>query len=243
MPVVSAARTEKETDVPLDFEIAEVKNLSTVIADRLSDMIRNGQLRPNERLVQTDLAERFGVSRVAIRDALQLLRQRGLAVMNKTRATTVCPVSTKTIQNLCSLRCAVESHAVMEASEKLNPDTLRHLNRIISEQIDLIQQGEFELLLKKDWEFHSAIYTLCDNELLIEIVSGLWSRMQQARSLAQAEKNWGTRWGNASVARHSLLLNALEEGNASKAAEIVKKTIELAASQLIQGLRETGWVD
>jgi DNA-binding GntR family transcriptional regulator len=226
----------------LDFEIAEVKNLSTVIADRLSDMIRNGQLRPNEHLVQTDLAERFGVSRVAIRDALQLLRQRGLAVMNKTRATTVCPVSTKTIQNLCSLRCAVESYAVLEAVPKLDADIIRRLRQIISEQTELIRQEDFEQLLTKDWQFHSVIYSLCENELLMETVTGLWSRMQQARSLAQVEKKWGVKWGNNSVARHSLLLNALAEGNGPKAAEIVKKTIELSGAQLLEGLRETGWI-
>ena len=68
----------KESDFDLDLKV--VKNLSDVIADRLGELIQTGSLRPGEHLVQTVLAEGFGVSRVAVRDALQELRRRGLAV-------------------------------------------------------------------------------------------------------------------------------------------------------------------
>jgi DNA-binding GntR family transcriptional regulator len=57
-----------------------VKSLSTAISGQLAEMIHAGALKPGVHLVQTDLAERFGVSRVAVRDALAQLRQRGLAV-------------------------------------------------------------------------------------------------------------------------------------------------------------------
>jgi len=64
------------------IEIGEIRNLSRTVSDKLQEMIYTGRLKPGERLVQTELAERFRVSRVAIRDALQELRQSGLAVIN-----------------------------------------------------------------------------------------------------------------------------------------------------------------
>ena len=103
----------KESDFELNLN--EVKNLSAVIADRLAELIQTGSLQPDEHLVQTVLAEKFGVSRVAVRDALQELRHRGLAVNVPMKGTIVKPVSYKTIYDLFAVRKTVESLADREA--------------------------------------------------------------------------------------------------------------------------------
>jgi DNA-binding GntR family transcriptional regulator len=88
------------SDRQFDVYPDKVKSLSTAIADRLAEMIHAGALKPGEHLVQTGLAERFGVSRVAVRDALAQLRQRGLAVNVPRKGTIVRPLSCKTVRDL-----------------------------------------------------------------------------------------------------------------------------------------------
>jgi len=228
---------------PLDFEIGEVKNLSTRIADRLSEMIQNGQLRPCERLVQTVLAQCFGISRVTIRDALQLLKQKGLAISVKSRGIIVRPVTIKSIQDMCIIRRLVESYAVIEACSRITKENIEVLKGIIREQEELVQSMQLKKLLAKDWEFHKTIYNLCENELIRDVISLLWVRMQHARGLGLVDKKWGRAWGCNSINRHQLLLKALQKGDAEKAGKIFKETIDLSGEHLLQGLRETGWID
>ena len=225
----------------LDFQIDEVKNLSTTIADRLSEMIKEGQLRPGERLVQVDLANNFGVSRVAIRDALQHLRQRGLVINVQWKGTIVRPVSCKTVEDLFNVRAAVESLATVEACSKMTKKDITALHGIIDEQVELVRSSDFKSLIPKDWDFHRTIYNRCDNELLKDIIVGLWERMHQARSLAQANREWGQSWGQNSIARHRALLECLEKGNCQDSGEIMRETIHLAAEGLLKGLRDSGW--
>ena len=225
----------------LDLNLDGVKNLSTAIADRLAEMIHTGALKPGAHLVQTDLAERFGVSRVAVRDGLSQLRQRGLAVNVPRKGTIVRPVSPKTVRDLFAVRQVVEGLAAREACPHLTDEDLERLDRIIREQENLAQKPDPARLIDKDWEFHQAIYERCDNEPLKEIIAGLWSRTRQARGLAQVEVAWGQRWGRQSAARHRRILEGLQERDADKVERLIAETIALAAEELVQGLEEMGW--
>jgi DNA-binding GntR family transcriptional regulator len=219
----------------------DVKNLSTVIADRLAGMIHTGALRPGEHLVQTDLAERFGVSRVAVRDALGQLRQRGLAVNVPRKGTIVRPLSGKTVRDLFAVRRVVEGLAAREACRRMTDEDLERVDQIVQEQEELAHRSDMVELIEKDWEFHQAIYDRCDNEPLNEIIAGLWSRTRQARGLAQLEVAWGREWGRRSAARHRCILEALRERDGDRVERLIVETIALAEEELVQGLRETGW--
>jgi DNA-binding GntR family transcriptional regulator len=223
------------------FELGDVKNLSTVVTDRLAEMIQRGELKPGEHLVQTELAERFGVSRVAVRDALQQLRQRGLAVNVPRKGTVVRPVSAKTVRDLFAVRRVVEGLAARQACHNIGDADLKRLDQIIRAQEELALELDMAQLIEKDWEFHKAIYDHCDNEPLKEIIIGLWSRTRQARGLAQLEVAWGQKWGRSSAARHRRIFEALQERDADKVERLIAETIDVAVEELIQGLQETGW--
>jgi len=219
----------------------DVKNLSTVIADRLAEMIHTGALKPGAHLVQTDLAERFGVSRVAVRDALAQLRQRGLAVIVPRKGTIVRPLSCKTVRDLFTARRVVEGLAAREACRRMTDEDLERIDQIVREQEELAHQPDMVELIEKDWEFHRAIYDRCDNEPLNEIIAGLWSRTRQARGLAQLEVAWGREWGEKSAARHRRIVEALRERDADRVEQLIVETIALAEEELVRGLQETGW--
>lgn len=224
-----------------NFNPNDIKNVAEQIADRLGEMIQTGALKPGTHLVQTELAARFGVSRVAIRDALQHLRQRGLVIDVPRKGTLVRPVSIKTVRDLFTVRQVIEGLATRLACTHLTDDDFARLERIIAEQERLVQQSDLARLIETDWEFHQTIYARCDNAPLQEMIALLWSRTRQARGLAQSEVNWGREWGKHSAARHRRILAALRARDATQAEQLIVETIARAAEELVQGLREAGW--
>ena len=218
-----------------------VKNLSSALADHLAEMILSGDLLPGQRLVQTELAAQFSVSRVAVRDALNKLRQKGLAIDIPRKGSIVRPVSCKAVRDLFAIRQAVEPLAVMGACSRLTDQDLAMLADLVRKQESLAQAPELSLLIAKDWEFHQAIYRRCDNAPLLEIIAMLWSRIRQARNLARADVSWGHKWAQHSAKRHARVLDALVRRDAHEAARLVGENIGQAGEELVLGLREAGW--
>jgi DNA-binding GntR family transcriptional regulator len=226
-----------------DFSIGEVKELSTVVADRLAEMIQSGILKPRDRLVQNDLAEQFGVSRVAVRDALHKLMQRKLAVKIPRKGIIVRPVSCKMIRDIIAVRRVLETTAAKLACSNMAQDDLEHLNGMIQEQESLTQKGEVAQLIKKDWEFHIYIYDRCDNQVLKDIIADLWCRMRQAQGLVQADVEWGTEWVKHSAAFHQQLLEALRKQDIIRLEQLLTSSLDSAEKGLIQAFQELRCVD
>ncbi|MCX8036122.1 MAG: GntR family transcriptional regulator [Candidatus Sumerlaeia bacterium] len=219
----------------------EIKRLSTLVADRLEEMIQTAALKPGEHLVQNDLAARFGVSRVAIRDALQELRRRGLAIDVPQKGVVVRPVSYKTIAELFAVRRVIEGFAVREACKRMGPPQWKELARLLKEQVQLAKKKDLAQLVEADGRFHEAIYRWCDNEPAREFIASLWARIKQVRSLARVQTDWGRQWARHSIARHRAILAALRRRDADTAEQLVAAAIDGALAELIEGLRESDW--
>ena len=221
----------------------EIKTLSALVADRLSDLIQRGVLKPGEHLVQGDLATQFDVSRVAIRDALYLLKQRGLAIDVPRKGTVVRPVSCQTVRNLFAVRRAVEGLAGRNACLAITDGALQQLDRILCEQEALAQGEDYTSMLDKDWEWHQILYAQTTNEPLQEVIAMLWSRTKQARSLARGNLDWGKQWATRSAARHREILDALRRHDPDEVERQIAHTISAAEEELVVGLRQAGWGD
>lgn len=219
----------------------EIKRLSTLITDRLAEEIESGTLKPGERLIQTDLAERFGVSRVAIRDALMGLRKRGLSVSLPLKGDIVRPVSCRTVAEVFALREVVEGFAVRLATARITEDGLAQILEKHRAQEQALGRNDVEYLLKADWDFHWSIYRHCGNEPLLEVIESLWGRIRQARSVAKNDAAWGSAWSEHSVRRHRALYDAIASRDAKKASRLAEANIRDAAKELIEQLRAQGW--
>jgi DNA-binding GntR family transcriptional regulator len=223
------------------IDLNSLKKLSTVITDRLAEQVQNGMLKPGERLVQMDLAKRFNVSRVAVRDALMELRRRGLSVNIPHKGDIVRPVSCRIVRDLFEVRKINESHAVKIACGRIDARGIARLGTIIREQETCIKNGEVAAFIAKDWEFHNTIFSYCGNEPLRELIEGLWARTRQARSVAQNDISWGKNWGRSSIRRHRELLAALEAKDSSLASGITERIITEASDELVGELAAVGW--
>ncbi len=218
----------------------EPANLGTSVADHLAAMIQTGALPPGERLVQTDLAARFGVSRVTIRDALKVLERRGLAVETPRKGMAVRQVSEKTVRDLAALQRVIDVLAVQEACRRVTSADLQALEATLREQEEAARAGNQQAVVDKDWEFHYAIYRIADNEPLQDVVSHLWPRTRQARGLGRLGiTTLADEWGHRSVARHKRVLELLRAGDAERVAEVVGDIMKEVEEELLRGVLES----
>ncbi|MEM9589615.1 MAG: GntR family transcriptional regulator [Planctomycetota bacterium] len=229
------------TDTTFRIAPGEVKSLSGLVADKLMQSVMSGLLKPGENLVQNDLAARFGVSRVAIRDALQELRIRGLAINVPQKGTIVRPITKKRVEELFAVRKLLEPAATRLATAKLNSDAKKRLTLLLKKQQLAGEEGDMAQAIDLDWEFHQTIYRAGGNQALLEMITELWSQSRQARGIAKTDAGWGHQWNRASLSRHRKILSAIKRGDVDLSSQLVGDGIDAALSELAVALESTDW--
>lgn len=179
------------------------------IAAHLREAILGGQIVPGERLRQEEIADRLGVSRIPVREALRMLEAEGLAEVEANKGARVPLLDARQVDLLYQMRERLEPLALTESMLRLGEDDLDRLTGI-QERIEAgCDVDEFLLL---DRQLHLGSYARCDMEPLSGTVRRLWNSTQHYRRqfmhLIGPEDRWVVN------AEHRLLLEALRRGDA-----------------------------
>jgi len=135
--------------------------------DRLHSDIVSGALAPGTKLIEADLAERFGVSRGPIREALRELVRRGLAVDRPRQGTSVSTLTESDLDEVFLIREALEVAAGLLAVVKARPDEIADL-RAKAKAIDAAYaMGDSERGLALDLDFHRRVFVLSGSARLL----------------------------------------------------------------------------
>ncbi|WP_428643233.1 GntR family transcriptional regulator [Roseibium sp.] len=125
------------------------------IATALETEIVGGTLRPGEELKQGEIAERFSVSRIPVRDALQLLAARGLIDLVPNRRARVIRLTTAEIREVYNLRILLETDCLSQAIKRMEPEDLDRISMALAHSnIDAATDSWAE----GDWAFHRSLY-------------------------------------------------------------------------------------
>jgi DNA-binding GntR family transcriptional regulator len=228
----------------LVVKIDAIKNTGEVIAQTLREMIFEGKFKPGQQLKQDQIAEMFGVSRVPVRDALNLLINMRMAVNVPRRGVIVHPLSKKLIQELFGVRGILEGAAIKIVICNLNQDLLTALTRIVVEQKKTLKNTDVKKAEELDEEFHKIIYQVINNQTLEELIYANWMRVKQARcSSSMTVFEYGRNWIKNSIKRHEDLLAALKSKDELQASQIVVDNIESSFNEVITCLEDMGWLD
>jgi DNA-binding GntR family transcriptional regulator len=228
----------------LVVKIDAIKNTGEVIAQTLREMIFEGKFKPCQQLKQDQIAEMFGVSRVPVRDALNMLINMRMAVNVPRRGVIVHPLSQKLIQELFDVRGILEGAAIKIVICNLNQGLLTALAQIIVEQKKALKHADTKKAVELDEEFHKTIYQVINNQTLEELIYANWMRVKQARcSSSMAVVEYGRNWIKNSIKRHEDLLAALKSKDELQASQIVVDNIESSFNEVITCLEEMGWLN
>ncbi len=162
-------------------ELAPVQltTLSAEVTNRLRNAIRTGEIPLGTRLVERDLAERLGVSRIPVREAIQQLVEEGLVQKTPHRGTFVHSPTYSEIEEISSLRVLLECFVVERVIANWQPSHEARLSQIVDTMHRATADNNMQLLFEQDYLFHYALWEIADHALLLEVVSGLRSRINR----------------------------------------------------------------
>ncbi|MFN8631999.1 MAG: GntR family transcriptional regulator [Chloroflexota bacterium] len=154
----------------------EHKQLWQAVAEELRDEILDGRLPAGSRLVETELAERFGVSRGPIRDALAELSRSGLAVDLPRRGTFVPSLTEQDLAEVYVIRRAIEEAAVRAAIENATEADLERMYQALDETERAYAGGDLALAWEADMLFHRSYCEMSGNGRLLALFDELASQ-------------------------------------------------------------------
>lgn len=227
----------------LTSRIDAIRSTGEVIAQSLKEMIHEAELKPGQQLVQENIAKMFGVSRVPVRDALQILINIGIAVNVPRRGVIVRPFSRKLLDELFEVRKVLEGAAIQKAVHRATPELLDSLGELIRRQSEALKAVDVKRNEKLDDDFHRSLYRAIDNNVLNELIFNNWERIKQARSSSTIDPKHGRQWISTSIERHNKVIEALEEKDESMAYQIIIENIESSRREIAASLEELGWIE
>ena len=178
---------------------------SARVADYLRDAILNGEIAPGERIRQEDVAERFGASRLPVREALRILEAEGLTEHQANKGARVPRLTLHEVDVIYQMRERLEPLALAESIPHLDDDALQRLGDV---QSRIEENTNVNSFLALDREFHLLTYTGCRIDPLTSMVTRLWNSTQHYRRAFVALSGPGRMW--VVHAEHRLLLDAIQ---------------------------------
>ncbi|WP_228266127.1 GntR family transcriptional regulator [Microlunatus elymi] len=148
------------------------------VAERLRDEIIDGVREPGSRLVEREIAEQLGVSRIPVRDALRVLVAEGLVTPRPRSWAVVREFSASDIADLREVRSAFEALTFRLAAERRSPEGLRRLHRVLDAEWEAARAGDPLRARRAAADFHEVVTELAANDLLAELQRTLRSRMR-----------------------------------------------------------------
>lgn len=155
--------------------------LRDVVFKTLRQEILTGKLKPGERLMEIQLANKLGVSRTPIREAIRKLELDGLVIMIPRRGAEVAQITLKDLKDVMEVRCALDVLAIELACDRMGREELNSLYQACENFREAVKTKDTRKLAEADVAFHDAIVLSTGNTRLIQLVSNLSEQMYRYR--------------------------------------------------------------
>ena len=226
-------KTEELLMPDLHLERAVGATRSDDIFERLREAIVTGRARPNERLIEAELADRLQVSRTPIRESLQRLAAEGL-VVSRRRGWVVREHTSHEIREIYEARAAMEGYCARLAAERATEAQLKEiasLHRGGPKRI--LKSSSRQHLVEVNDRFHDAIIAAGQNERLADMIRRNRAyyfnfRIAELYSDEEAE---------TSIAGHQAIVRALLDRDPNRAEREMCAHIDLALTAMLAKLR------
>lgn len=165
----------------LNVNMNEYLPLRDVVFNTLRQAILKGELKPGERLMEIQLAQRLGVSRTPIREAIRKLELEGLVLMIPRKGAEVAKITEKSMQDVLEVRRALEGLAIQLACGRITKEEIAVLESNGKKFAETTKSGDWVAMAEADEAFHAVIYNATKNDRLIYILNNLREQMYRYR--------------------------------------------------------------
>ena len=219
-----------------DFTINmnEYLPLRDLVFNTLRQAILKGELKPGERLMEIQLAEKLGVSRTPIREAIRKLELEGLVLMIPRRGEEVAKISHKSLQDVLEVRGALEELATDLACQRIDEEQLAALHKAEDSFKKAVATGTEMEIAEADEAYHDIIYNATGNKRLIQMINKLREQMYRYRlEYIKDEAQRGTL-----INEHEKILEAIRIRDIIRAKALMKEHIDNQEMTVSKNLNE-----
>lgn len=208
--------------------------LRDVVFQTLRQAILREDLAPGERLMEIPLANKLGVSRTPLREAIRMLEQEGLVVMIPRRGAQVAGISEKSLRDVLEVRKSLEKLAVELACERMTEEDMKEMNRAEEAFSAAVHEGDALRIAETDEQFHDVIYNSTGNTKLVQLLNNL--REQMYRYRLEHIKDEKSRL--SLLEEHQRMMAALRSRDVELAKKAAGEHIVNQENNVIRNLRE-----
>lgn len=210
----------------------------TMLGSQIADAIRRdvllGVIKPGTQLSQQQVCERFGTSRMPVRDALRMLAHEGLLVTDSAQHTIVAPLSRDDFLDAYRIEGTLAGMAAERASQKAAPEDLERLEGLHQQMVKATAATEFGEMVRLNWSFHRSINKLSASRKLLSAIKTV--SLDLPRDFLMELPDWSTR----SNADHAGILAAMREQRHADVRELITEHIVASGRGLIAELEARG---
>ena len=209
--------------------------LRDVVFNTLRQAILRGELKPGERLMEVQLANKLGVSRTPIREAIRKLELEGLVLMIPRKGAEVADITEKSLMDVLEVRKALEELAVQLCCDKITGKEIEELHRAADDFRRILKTSDdVTEIAEADVRFHDIIYLATGNQKLIQILNNLREQMYRYRVECIKRKESHP----ILIAEHEEIIRSIEKKEKKEAADIVCRHIDNQA-EVVTGVIRT----
>jgi DNA-binding GntR family transcriptional regulator len=200
------------------------------VYDELRAAIATGEILPNERLIESELMERFDAGRPSVRIALIRLEQEGLVEQERGHSARVRLIGRDEAVEISEARALLESYATAAAAERATDADIDELRTLVEKSDSLRDAGRVSELVDIDTRFHQKILEISANRTIMRLNGALHGHLVRHHRSTQLEQERS----GASPQEHRAIVDAIAAHNPVAASTAMQTHLD----RLTQVLRQ-----
>lgn len=218
-----------------EFEMVmnEFLPLRDVVFNTLRKAILTGELKPGERLMEIHLANRLGVSRTPIREAIRKLELEGLVIMIPRRGAEVAQITEKSLKDVLEVRRALDAPCAELACDRISDEEKERLRQACNAFDHATVTGDATTIAAADVAFHDIIVQATGNARLIQLINNLSEQMYRYRFEYIKDESGHDNLVN----EHRMIYESIIEQDKARAAEAARLHIDNQEKSVIRQIR------
>ena len=220
-------------DEQLQIDMDEFLPLREVVFNTLRRAILTGQLKPGERLMEVHLANKLGVSRTPIREAIRKLELEGLVIMIPRRGAEVARITEKSLKDVLEVRRALDALSVELACDRITEEDMKRLLQACQDFEKAAKGKDASVIAKADVALHDIIVEATGNQRLAQLVNNLSEQMYRYRFVYIKEESKH----DMLVAEHREIYESIASRDKERAARAAKLHIDNQEKSIIRQIR------
>lgn len=217
----------------LQVNMDEFLPLRDVVFNTLRKGILTGELKPGERLMEIHLANRLGVSRTPIREAIRKLELEGLVTMIPRRGAEVAQITEKSMKDVLEVRRALDALCAELACERITEEEKQQLRDACVEFENATKTKDATVIAKADVALHDIIVAATGNQRLVQLVNNLAEQMYRYRFEYIKDESQHERL----IEEHRMIYDSIMKKDSAAAAEAAKLHIDNQEKSVMKQIR------